>query len=196
MAFCWPIGAPPSPARQLFLFLFQPFPVYLSAALYLISRLWRDTTATDKLYRTERDLPTLRRSVGLASLAAAAVWVWAAWLSPHGVLATFAPSAWPARSRMPDLTAFSAELFRWDEVFGLGAHLVWLGYLYWDLAHAGMLPEGWLRVMGIGLASVLAVGPGATIGLGWLWREQILATRRHKDALTLDSVGRLHGVVA
>ncbi|KAK3307212.1 uncharacterized protein B0T15DRAFT_167512 [Chaetomium strumarium] len=40
-----------------------------------------------------------------------------------------------------------------------------------------------------GLVSVLAVGPGATLGLGWLWREHILASRRHKDALTCTTRG-------
>jgi hypothetical protein len=85
------------------------------------------------------------------------------------------------------------ELLRWDEIFAFGSHLVWLGYLFWDLAVAGMLREGWLRVVGLGVVSLLAFGPGATIGMGWLWREQILATRRHKYALTPESVGRLHG---
>jgi hypothetical protein len=94
---------------------------------------------------------------------------------------------------MDGLAVFAAVFLRWDEVFGMGSVLVWLGYLFWDLRAAGMLREGWLTVVGLGVVSVFVVGPGATVGLGWLWREQILATRRHNDALTLESVGRLHG---
>ncbi|GAB1319710.1 FAD NAD(P)-binding domain protein [Madurella fahalii] len=181
-----------SPTRQLILFVWQLYPVYLSLTLYLVSRLWKDTTAHDKIRATQRDLPTLRWSVGLACALSAAVWVWA-WL-PHGVRAVFVPAALPRST--PGLTEFTREFLRWDEVFGFGAHLVWMGYLFWDLAHAGMLREGWVTVMAVGVVSVLALGPGATLGLGWLFREHILATRRHKDALTLESVERLHGVMA
>lgn len=120
------------------------------------------------------------------------MWVWA-WL-PYGARAVFVPTALPRR--MPGLTEFTGQFLRWDEAFGLGAPLVWMGYLFRDLARAGMLPEGWFGVVGAGAACVLALGPGATLGLGWLFREHILATRRHKDALTLESVQRLHGVMA
>jgi hypothetical protein len=70
---------------------------------------------------------------------------------------------------------------------------VWLAFLFWDMQKAGMLKEGWLRTVLMGCVLVPLVGPGATLGIGWLFREQILATRRHKDALTPESVARLHG---
>lgn len=179
--------------RQDLLYLWQLYPVWLALAVWGIGRLFvKDTVASDKLYATQRDLPVMRVYLGAASALAAGVWVWTVWLSGSGGLTgVFVPEGLP-RS-MPSFEAFAGQFLRWDEVFGFGSHLLWLGYLFWDLAAAGMLREGWFTAIGLGLISVLLVGPGATLGLGWLWREHILATRRHKDALTPESVGRLHG---
>jgi hypothetical protein len=164
--------------------------VWLAVAIWVISRLFfRDTTATDKIYHTQKDLPVMRLYVGTASALAAGVWWWA-WVG-CGLREAFVPVALP-RS-MPSLEAVAGQFLRWDEVFGMGSHLVWLGYLFWDLRVAGMLREGWVRVVAVGLVSLVLVGPGATLGMGWLFREHVLATRRHKDALTPESVGRLHG---
>jgi hypothetical protein len=172
--------------------------VWLALARWGISRVFlRDTTERDKVHRPLRDLGVIRGCVGGVSLWAAGVWWWVlgSCFSSGGGLAAwrevFVPVGLP-RS-MDGLAGFAAAFLRWDEVFGMGSVLVWLGYLFWDLRAAGMLREGWLTVVGLGVVSVFVVGPGATVGLGWLWREQILATRRHKDALTLESVGRLHG---
>ncbi|KAL2143755.1 hypothetical protein VTI28DRAFT_10052 [Corynascus sepedonium] len=176
--------------RQALLFVWQLYPVWASAALFVISRVFfKDTMLTDKVFRTQRDLPVMRLYVGGAAVLSAAVWWWT-WLE-YGLFNVFVPSGLP-RSR-DTLAGFTAEFLRWDETFGFGSHLVWLGYLFWDLQAAGMLREGWFKVAGLGLVSLLLVGPGATLGIGWLFREHILATRRHKNALTPESVGRLHG---
>ncbi|KAK4148552.1 hypothetical protein C8A00DRAFT_19628, partial [Chaetomidium leptoderma] len=180
-----------SPTRQALLFVWQLYPVWLSLVLWALSRLRSDTMATDKISRTQRDLPIMRWSVGGASALAAGVWWWAWMVGGYGLREVFVPVALP-RS-MASLAEFTAQFLRWDQVFGFGSHLLWLAYLFWDLASAGMLKEGWATAVGLGLGSVFVVGPGATVGLGWLWREHILATRRHKAALTPESVGRLHG---
>lgn len=179
--------------RQSILYVWQLYPLWLSIAQRLISRLFFvDTVVEDKVFNTQKDLPVMRRYVGGASLLAAAVWWWSLFFTPGGGLReVFVPVALPRN--MGGLMEFAGQFLRWDEVFSLGSHLVWLAYLFWDLRVAGMLREGWLKVVGLGVASVFVFGPGATIGLGWLWREHILATRRHKDALTPESVGRLHG---
>lgn len=183
--------------QQLVLFFWQLYPLWLSAALWGISRLFRDTTATDKLMpgRVRCDLPVMRWYIGFASALAAGVWIWA-WAGGEGlgIRRVFIPSGLP--SSMDSLSAFTGELLRWDYIYSFGAQLLWLGYLFSDLAQAGMLREGWWRVIGLGVVSVLLVGPGATLGLGWLLREHILATRRHGSALTPESVGRLHGVAS
>ncbi|KAL2132247.1 hypothetical protein VTI74DRAFT_4042 [Chaetomium olivicolor] len=177
--------------RQQFLYMWQLYPVWMSIALWAGSKMRRDTMTEDKLCRTEADIRVMRWYVGGASVLGAVVWWWAAWFGEGGVKAVFVPGGLPRR--FGTLTEFTGDFLRWDEVFSFAAHLLWLGYLFWDLRVAGMLREGWLSVVMMGLVSLVVVGPGATVGLGWLWREHILATRRHKDALTPESVGRLHG---
>ncbi|KAK3294210.1 uncharacterized protein B0H64DRAFT_418187 [Chaetomium fimeti] len=182
---------PDLPTRQALLYAWQLYPAWLSLAVWGIGRLlFKDEMETDKVYRTQRDLGVMRWYLGVLGVLAAGVWWWSWW--GVGLAEVFVPVGLP-RS-MGDFYGFAGQLLRWDEMFGLGSLLVWLAYLFWDLRAAGMLREGWLRVVGMGLVSVLVVGPGATIGMGWLFREHILATRRHKDALTPESVGRLHGV--
>jgi hypothetical protein len=177
-------------ARQALLYVWQLYPVWLALAVWGIGRVcFADEMETDKVSRTQRDLPVMRWYVGGLVVLAAGVWWWSAW--EFGLREVFVPVGLP-RS-MGDFGEFAAQLLRWDQVFGMGSLLVWLGYLFWDLRAAGMLREGWFRVAGLGLVSLLVGGPGATIGMGWLFREHILATRRHKYALTPESVGRLHG---
>jgi hypothetical protein len=169
---------------------FQPYPILVSVFLFFISRIWNDTTEEDKYKNTGRDLPVIEWSVGLASIFSAALWIWSTSLSPTRMQQVFIPKG--LLKDIDSMWIFAAEFLKWDEVFGLGSYLLWLAYLFWDLKVAGMLKEGWLKVVGLGLLCLYCFGPGATIGAGWLFREHILATRRHKDALTLESVGRLH----
>ena len=65
----------------------------------------------------------------------------------------------------------------------MGACFLWLLYLFGDMKKAGMVEDSWLSILMKGAATLLLAGPGVTVGLGWLWRERILATRWHKDAV-------------
>ena len=56
-----------------------------------------------------------------------------------------------------------------------------------DLKAVDMTRAGWPAIVLGALAATVAVGPGATVGLGWLWREQLLATRKMKGAVTAES---------
>lgn len=83
-----------------------------------------------------------------------------------------------------DLAAFARSFLQWDQVFLVFNSFIWLAYMFWDLKHAGMIANGWLTIMAFGVAATIVLGPGAAIGLGWLWREETLAYKRHKDAVT------------
>ena len=65
----------------------------------------------------------------------------------------------------------------------MSACLLWLLYLFSDMKKAGMLKESFISIVMKGAFTLLLAGPGVAIGLGWLWRERILATKWHKDAL-------------
>lgn len=64
--------------------------------------------------------------------------------------------------------------------------LFWTVLLFTDLKQAGMLRWSWLSLVGMFGVSAVLVGPGASLGLMWLYREYTLATKRHKGALVKD----------
>jgi hypothetical protein len=179
-------------ARQSWLFVWQLFPIFMALIMFVFSYISPDTVASDKIRAPKRDLPLIRLIVGSTSFLAAVVWLWAWAAGPYSFVDVFIPQMLPMAS--PDLKTSTANFLRFDEIFVFGPQLVWLAYLFWDIKHAGMLSAGWLRLILYAVAGVFALGPGATLGLGWLWREHLIANRRHKFALTLESVVRLHGI--
>ncbi|KAK0662145.1 hypothetical protein QBC41DRAFT_235292 [Cercophora samala] len=182
--------SPHLPHRQAWLFVWQLFPIWTSLGMFVLSRFVRETVNQDKIDNTEKDLTVLRWYVGLGSVLAAGGHVWGKMAGAAG-WGFLLPGGIPRGCA--DLTSFSVSFLQWDYLFGFGSHVVWLGYLFWDLARAGMLEEGCGSVMGVVVGGLVTVGPGATVGGAWLFREGVLAGRWHRDAVTVESVGRLHG---
>ncbi|KAK3942865.1 hypothetical protein QBC46DRAFT_378981 [Diplogelasinospora grovesii] len=186
--FLWPDLAD----RQKWIFVWQLYPVYVSLALQLLTRsgLFPDTMDEDKVHAPNRDLPVIRTYVGSTVALSAAVWLYTWYTNGLGTWTVFIPTSIP--SVIGGITGFTSQFLRWDQVFTFGGQFVWLLYLFGDIKTAGMADDvSWFKMVLSGAVSLVALGPGATLGLGWLWREGILATRRHKDALTLESVKRL-----
>jgi hypothetical protein len=82
------------------------------------------------------------------------------------------------------------EFLKFDELFLFGNTFIWLGYLFWDMKHAGMLQASWFRIVLYATCTVLCFGPGAAVGLGWLWRENVITNKRHKAAITEATVAK------
>ncbi|KAK0726552.1 hypothetical protein B0T21DRAFT_413877 [Apiosordaria backusii] len=181
--------------RQSWLFVWQLFPIWVSITMFALSKLFKETVNEDKINNTEKDLGVVRVYMVLGSALAAGAHIWGkiggGWGDGYAGMGLFLPGGIP-RS-YDSLTEFAVHFLRWDYIFGFGAHVLWLGYLFADLAKAGMLKEGWGNVMGVVVLGLVTVGPGATVGGAWLFREEVLARRWHKDAVTVESVGRLHG---
>lgn len=178
---------PVSADRQAWLFVWQLFPVYLAVASFVLSRIplrlpgkRAERTAMQKL---DAEVRGARVCIGALVALAVGVW-WGTWVrseSMRGMVALFVPRGMPA-GELPSLEGFAAEFLRWDEMFVFAGVLGWLGYL---LAELGVV-TGVLGRMGVvvgGMASVVVVGPGATAGLGWLWREEVMFKRREKEVL-------------
>ncbi|KAB8227203.1 FAD-dependent oxidoreductase [Aspergillus alliaceus] len=66
------------------------------------------------------------------------------------------------------------------------ASLFWVGLLIHDIKSAGMAKESWAKILTIGFVSGALAGPAISVALGWIWREEILASRREKHAVTRD----------
>ena len=81
---------------------------------------------------------------------------------------------------------FIRMFLQFDEIFSMSACLLWLLYLFGDLKGAGMMDDSWISIVGRGLVTLFAAGPGVTVGLGWWWREQLLATEWHEGAIVVE----------
>ncbi|KAK4495460.1 hypothetical protein PRZ48_013791 [Zasmidium cellare] len=66
---------------------------------------------------------------------------------------------------------------------------IWLLLLFNDLKAAGMLRRSWLAITSAGVAVAVIGGPTTALGLGWLWRERVLASERHRSAVTRERYG-------
>ena len=65
---------------------------------------------------------------------------------------------------------------------------LWFAYLFWNMKHARMIKRSWFSIICRVVATTLIAGPGATIGLLWLWREETVAHKRHWAAVTEESL--------
>lgn len=182
-SFLWPSFA----GRVSWNFLWQLFPLWISPlASQVCIRLFPDTTEADRVSNVYRDLPVIRTTVGLLVGHSAAAWLYTCSKAGFSVGAIrdliLPPMHSPQEAK--DLVTFAGEFLRFDSAFLFGNTFLWLGYLFWDIKHAGMLEMRWGRILGYAAAAVVVLGPGAAAGLGFLWREELLATRRHWAATT------------
>jgi hypothetical protein len=170
--------------RESWLFLWQMFPIWISLTTVILPSFIPDTTIRDRFEAPNRDLPVIRYTIGALAGMSSIVWLVTCViaLSEHGIRAVFVPQSLPGQAT--GFIAFTREFLKWDEIFLFGNTFLWLGYLFWDLKHAGMLKTSWIQLLTSLASSVLVLGPGATAGMGWLWRESILVSTRHKDAIT------------
>ncbi|KAK3311782.1 hypothetical protein B0H66DRAFT_609095 [Apodospora peruviana] len=177
--------APSLPQRVSSAYVWQLFPVFLSVlASQVLSRLPANTTMHDRIHNVRSDLPAIRFTVGTLSLHSAAVWVYYACFSVLNMRDTAIAALLPSLNEEKGLVMLAGNFLRWDQTFLFANTFIWLGYLFWDIKHAGMLEMAWARIWVMAVSAIVVLGPGAAAGLGWLWREELLASRRHSSAVT------------
>ncbi|KAI9044339.1 isoamyl alcohol oxidase [Aspergillus affinis] len=67
-----------------------------------------------------------------------------------------------------------ALFLQYDEIFGSGSGLIWLGMRFQELQTLGE-PVNWWKVLGGLLGVGLVGGPGAAFTVGWGVREELIA---------------------
>ncbi|KAF2664645.1 FAD/NAD(P)-binding domain-containing protein [Microthyrium microscopicum] len=177
--FHWPTFS----GRESWLFLWQMFPVWVYLTAKVLSSFIPDTTLSDRFESPTRDLPVIKYTIGTLAAVSSTVWVFTCTtaLLKNGISGVFLPDGLPGQAT--DFVTFTREYLQFDEIFLFGNTFIWLAYLFWDLKHAGMIKTKWIQLVFYLISSVLVMGPGTTAGLGWLWRETVLANTRHRDAV-------------
>lgn len=166
--------------RHMWNWIWQPFPVYVSVLQNVLKyTVMPNTVKKDRIDNPQRDLPTIHYTIGSLCALSAATWWYTLYASPYSPAALFIPNLAPGQTG----DAYTRMFLQFDEIFSMGACFLWLLYLYGDMKKAGMMEDSWIGILAKGVASLVVLGPGVTVGLGWLYRERLLATKWHKDAL-------------
>jgi hypothetical protein len=166
--------------RHMADWIWQPFAIWTSILQFVLKKtIMPDTVEKDSIKNPDRDLPTINYTIYSLCGISAATWWYTLYTAPFSAATLFVPSF--AATKTGD--EFIRLFLQFDEIFSFGAFFLWLLYLFGDLKRAGMMADSWISVVGKGVATLVVAGPGVTAGLGWLWRERILATKWHKDAI-------------
>jgi hypothetical protein len=174
----WPTRS----GREAWLFLWQMFPLWISLAGLFVSSFIPNTTMSDRIKAPKRDLPVMRYTIGILAAISASIWIWSVLGNFSAILTIFVPDNFPRETST--FMAFTRDFLKVDELFLFGNTFLWLSYLFRDLKHAGMINTTWLSLVLYCGCSVILFGPGATVALGWLYREDAITNKRHKGALT------------
>jgi len=183
-------------------YLWQLFPLLLSLSSAVLSRFYfPNTTPQDRLTHPTRDLSTIRTTVGITVLFSASAWLHllsTLGFSPRAIWEEYLPtSVMTPPHNSEELLSLAGKILRFDSLFLWANTFLWIAYLFGDMRRAGMLsPSSLVKMLGLVGVGMVLVGPGATAGLAWLWREEILISKRHWGALTEETVkirdARLH----
>lgn len=176
--------APDLTTRHYAAWIWQLSPLWISILQFVLAKtIVPDTIRQDRLEAPTRDLPVIRYTVGTCIAISGAVWIYTLVMSPFSLATIFTPGL---SENSTTWVTYVRTVFQYDHLFCWSSALLWLGYLFADMKHAGMVTQSWVRLIAAMGLTLLAFGPGATVGLGWLWREDILINRRHKGAVVRD----------
>lgn len=180
--------SPVLPHRHIAAWLWRMFPIGICALQYLSARfLLTRTIKEDRLNNATRDLPTIRRIILILGGFSTGVWLYTLWFSTSSIFEIFIPV--PFSSSQTTFEEAIREMLKWDQVFFVLANIFWVWMMFWDLKRAGMVNVNWLVIFLSPVLGSVLVGNGGMVGLAWLVREEILAGRRHRDAVVEGGVG-------
>lgn len=180
-------GLVASPETRMKLnWVWQMFPVWVSMMQYALKRtgVSPDTVKKDRIENPWKDLALMRTTIGTLGVLSAGVWIYTLMNAPVSWSELFVPK-WPLPT---ELVANMRNFVQFDHLFCFGSTFLWLGLLIHDLKVAGMAKTSWITIILTAVAVTAVAGPAAAVGLGWLYREHLLATKRHKGAIVETKV--------
>jgi hypothetical protein len=176
---------PSLPTRHAANWIWQLFPLWTALAQQLLKRthIAPDTVQHDRMHNPRRDWGIIRATVGTCVALSTGVWMHTIAMSPFSLAEIFIPHFAAPGAGVDDWMLILRTFVQYDHLFCFGGALLWLGWLFTDLKAAGMVLQSWIRIIMMAVVTTLVFGPGAAVGLGWLWREHVLVHRRHKGAV-------------
>jgi hypothetical protein len=135
----------------------------------------------------------MRITIAVPTVLGALSWLLTLIQTKGEIPSIFIPSGVPSEG-LPSLTAFSSQFLRWDWVFVFGAMVLWLGWVYAtegstylpSALKGGSTAVGWMGMVAAAAAIGLSLGPGAMVGVGWWWREEVRAAELEKSVLKME----------
>ncbi len=156
-------------ARHWWNWVWQLFPVYVSITQSLVS--FFPSSSTTNANANTSDLPIIRYTLGTFAVISASVWIYVITTSPFSLKTLFVPYSPESDTFLPVMRRF----FQVDQLSSLGASLLWLTYLFWDLKKKDLVKQSWGVLFTVKFLLFVCFGPGATLAAGWVYREEILA---------------------
>ena len=176
---------PDNNVRHFGMWVLHMCPLWASLGQWTLAHtVMPDTIQPDRIHNPKGDLWAIRITVGSLAALCAGVWMHLLLTSPFSLETIFVPYG-------RDLDTFvggARALLQWDQAFFVLGSLVWALYMFADLKRAGMVERRWATLLAMLGVGVMLLGSGATVALAWLWREEVLATKRHKAAMVASRV--------
>ena len=172
--------SPGPTTRHIAMWLWRMSPVWASLSQWLLARMIvPNTVQHDRIHNVRRDLWPIRITVGVLAALSGFIWLTRLFSAPFPLSVIFIPS----KEGLDTFVGSLRDLLQYDGFIFAGSSLLWVVYLFSDLKKAGMVQQSWIAVLAVLGAVTVLSGPGVGTAVGWLWREEILATKRHKGAV-------------
>lgn len=172
--------SPEPTTRHIAMWLWRLFPIWVTLSQWLLAHMvMPNTIQHDRLHNVTRDLWPIRITVGTLAALSGYIWLKMLLSAPFPCSEILIPSG----ESLDTFVGSVRELLQYDQLFFAGSSILWVLYLFSDLKRAGMVQQSWIAVLGVLGTVTLVFGSGAATAVGWLWREEILATTKHKGAV-------------
>ncbi|KAF5026600.1 hypothetical protein F66182_1326 [Fusarium sp. NRRL 66182] len=162
-------------ARNWWNWLWQLFPVWGSATMFVLSKILSRSDRSSP-GASNNELNVLRAAVSSFSLISTATWWYTLPRMEGSIPDIFIPQYLASSPQDPYLGL--RTLIQYDYLCTFAAGFLWLAYHFKDLENVGICNISWVRVIAVSLVLGLILGPGTLFVLVWLLREELLAAAR------------------
>lgn len=165
--------APKWEQRHYINHIWQIFPITVALLNRYFGFFMANTIEEDRRVNSRRDLGVIASALGTVVAISATMWANVMMNSPYTFKEMFWPTTLPALST--NLVVQMRAFLQLDQLFTMGNVLLWMLYSYADLKVAKLTRVSWFVLLPLIVTGVGLIGPGATFGVLWGYREYVLA---------------------